>query len=94
MQLEIASSVDMLGWYMNWVQGFWDDGVDVRHDQPLTTDVSGSHIVKFTLAFLGTRSMVVCLKHVGITDWVRERLNMSAKTLVSTICLALWTFEC
>ena len=24
---------------------------------------------------------MVCLKHVGITDWVRERLKMSGKTL-------------
>ena len=27
--------------------------------------------------------MVVCLKHVGITDSDRERLKMSAKTLAS-----------
>jgi hypothetical protein len=34
--IEIVSSVDLLGWYANWnwVQGFWDDGVDVSHDQP------------------------------------------------------------
>ena len=34
--IEIASSVDLLGRYGNWVwvQGVWDDGVDVCHEQP------------------------------------------------------------
>jgi hypothetical protein len=33
--------------------------------------------------------MVVCLKHVGITDSVRERLKMSIKTLASWSAHAL-----
>jgi hypothetical protein len=41
---------------------------------------SGSRV---TLVFLGTGSMVACLKHVGITDSVRNRLKMSVKTLDS-----------
>ena len=33
--------------------------------------------------FLGTGTMVVCLKHAGITDSDRERLKISVKTLAS-----------
>ena len=41
------------------------------------------------LVLLGTGTMVVCLKHVGIIDSVRERLEMSVKTLTHSIIAAL-----
>jgi hypothetical protein len=76
---------------LEWVLGFWDDGVDVSHDTSLSkhfmaTDVcitGWSSFRQVTLVFLGTGTMVVCLKHVGITDADRERLKMSVKTLAS-----------
>ena len=40
---------------------------------------------------LGRLPMVVCLKHVGITDSVRESLKMSVKTLASWSTYALST---
>ena len=50
------------------------------------TDVSAIGRWSFrqvTLVFLGSGTIVVCLKHVGITDSDRERLKMSVKTLAS-----------
>jgi hypothetical protein len=49
-------------------------------------DVSGMGRQSFrqvTFASLGTRTMVVCLKHIGITYSVRKRLKMSVKTHAS-----------
>jgi hypothetical protein len=37
----------------------------------------------FSLAFLGTGTMVALLKHVGTADWNRDWLNMSINTPVS-----------
>ena len=60
---------------LEWVMGFCDKGVDVRHDQPIKVlqgykrEFYRSVVISaITLVFLGTGNMVVCLKHVGITD--------------------------
>jgi hypothetical protein len=49
----------------------WDDGVDVSQEQPFKE--FHAYICKcygafrqLTLVFMGTGTMVVCLKHVGI----------------------------
>ena len=52
----------------------------------VATDISAKErksFWQFTLVFLDTGTMVVCLNHVGIIDSDRERLKMSLKTLTS-----------
>ena len=60
----------------------------------MSTDVSATGRLLFrqvTFASLGTGTMVVYLKHVGITNSVKERLKMSVKTLASWSAHALST---
>ena len=52
----------------------------------MATDVSATNLQSFRhviLVFLGTGSMVVCLKNVGLTDLDKEMLRISVKTLAS-----------
>ena len=49
----------------------------------MATDVSATGWLSFRQVKLGTETMVVCLKHVGITDSVTDRLKMSVKKLAS-----------
>ena len=71
---------------MEWV---YQDAVDVSHDQPFKAlhgyrlECYGAVIIQagyLPFPSLGTGTMVACLKHVGITDSVMERLKMSVNT--------------
>jgi hypothetical protein len=57
--IEIAPSVDLLGRYMNW-SGSRVSVIMVLAFHGYRCECYG----QFTLAFLGTGTMVVCLKHV------------------------------
>ena len=65
--IEIASSVDLLMVYkLEWVQGFWDDRVDVSHDQHFKAFhgyrcecySAVSHLDRLPWRSLGTRTVV------------------------------------
>ena len=54
---------------LEWVKGFQDDGVDVSHDQPFKALHGYRHewyglksFRQVTFVYLGTGTMVVCLK--------------------------------
>ena len=52
----------------------------------MATDVSATGLQSFrqvALVFLGTGTLIVCLKHVAITDSIRDMLKMSVKTPAS-----------
>ena len=52
----------------------------------MATDVSATGLYSFrqvSFVFLGSGNIVVCLKHVGITDSIRDMLKMSVKTPAS-----------
>ena len=52
---------------LKWVQGVWHNGVDVSHDQPFKA-FHGYRCEFYALVVGRQVTMVVCLKHVGITD--------------------------
>jgi hypothetical protein len=52
----------------------------------MAMDVSATGLQSFrqvALVFLGTGNLMVCLKHVAITDSIRDMLEMSVKTPAS-----------
>ena len=66
-----------------------------KHFMAAHVSVAGQKSFRLvTLVFLGTGTMVVCLKHVGITDSDRERLKMSVKALASLSAPAQNTRPC
>ena len=52
-------------------------------ESAIRDDIIWGSVGAVTLMFLCTGTMVVCFKHVGITDMDRERKKMSVKTLGS-----------
>jgi hypothetical protein len=84
--IELASSVDLLGRFANW-SGSRVSGMMVL--MSAMTSLS-KHFMATDVSALGWYSgtMVVYLKHVGITDWVRERLN-----IVSWMANSLFPFQ-
>ena len=115
---EIASSVVLFGQYANWsvsrISGIivLVCAMTSLSEHFMATDVSATGQDSYrqvTLEFLGTGTMVVCFKYVGITDSDRERLKMAVKTVdskdlpvgqrmlevhVLVLCLVLRPCEC
>ena len=96
--IEIVSSVDLLGWYANWSGSsvswrmllMWAMWAFQSTSWLLTWVLQGgNHLSR--LPSLPWSQGLCCLKHVGITDSVRERLKMSVKTLASCSAHALST---
>ena len=93
--------MNLLGWYANWsgskVLGMMElmCALTRLSKRLIVTDVNAIErhsLFQVTLEFLGTGTMVICLKHVGITHWDWERWKMFIKTPASWSTHALRSY--